>query len=173
MDLPPFNPTDLFVEGISVKRLKKHLVYVNNFNFLEPLMEMVPPASNEKGKGDSARPPSDKQTVKVKPGNSVPCTLPKTLKKPPEKSPKAKVTHKKPPKPIDFPRLIDTPETKPVLEKKKTTVIKGTHVQKVEPVITTFPKSNALDWALLQPSKGSGNVTSTNIQYIRSLASVH
>ncbi|XP_066489745.1 protein monoglycylase TTLL8 [Tiliqua scincoides] len=156
MDLPPFNPTDLFVEGVGVKRLKKHLFYVSNFNFLEPLVDVAQPANNEKSKGDSVRPVSDKQTVKVKQGNSVPCTLPKTLKKPLEKNAKVKPTHKKPTKTIDFPRLIDIPETKVVPDKKKTPAIKGTNVQKAAQAVTTYPKSQAIDWALLQPSKGTG-----------------
>ncbi|XP_063163986.1 protein monoglycylase TTLL8 [Candoia aspera] len=155
MDLPPFNPTDLFVEGISVKRLKKHAV-ISNFNFLEPLSNVTQPATNQESKGDSIPPVNEKQNVKVKHRSSTPYTLPKTLKKMPEKSTKAKTTHKKHIKIIDFPRITDVPEVAVMSDKKKTKAIKEPSQQTSSQAATSFPNSNSLDWALLQPSKDTG-----------------
>lgn len=162
LDLPPFNPTDLFVEGIGVKRLKKNAVSPCNFKPL--VMEPLQPANDEKSKGDFTKIVSDKQVVKGKQGNntscstscSTSCTLPKTLKKPPERNTKPKLTQRKSTKIIDFPRLIEAPE-KVASDKKKTLAIKDKNVQKVGQAVSTFTKSPAIDWTLLQPSKGTGN----------------
>ncbi|XP_061438743.1 protein monoglycylase TTLL8 [Rhineura floridana] len=156
LDMPPFNPTDLFVEGINVKRLKKHIVAISNFNFLEPLLGVTQSATNQEIKGDSVAPVNDKQNVKVKHGNNVPCTLPKTLKKLQEKSLKVKSTHKKPVHTIDFPCIVYSPEATSVSDKKKTKAIKEPSHQIGNQAVTTSQKPHALDWALLQPSKDTG-----------------
>ncbi|XP_020668511.3 protein monoglycylase TTLL8 [Pogona vitticeps] len=156
LDLPPFNPADLFVEGISVKRLKKQIVPLTKFNFLEPLVNVVQPVTSAENKGDALTPVMDKQSTQIRHGNRIPCTLPKTLKKLEEKSLKVKSAHKKPMKSIDFPRIVDGSEATPIADKKKMKAIKEPNHQTGTPAGTAFPKSNALDWALLQPSKDAG-----------------
>ncbi|KAJ7329635.1 hypothetical protein JRQ81_015809 [Phrynocephalus forsythii] len=153
LDLPPFNPADLLMEGINVMRLKKQLVPLSNFNFLEPLGNVVQPATSEENKGDALAPVNNKQSLKVRHGNNLPCTLPKTLKKLQEKGLKLKSAHKKPIKSFDFPRIIDGHGVTAIAERKKMKPVKEPSHQTGAPAGATFPKSNGLDWALLQPSK--------------------
>uniref|UniRef100_A0A8D0BVW4 Tubulin tyrosine ligase like 8 n=1 Tax=Salvator merianae TaxID=96440 RepID=A0A8D0BVW4_SALMN len=127
LDLPPFNPTDLYVEGVNVKRLRKHMVTISNFNFLEPLLSVTQPAINQDNKGDSVAPINDKQNVKLKPGNNAPCNLPKSLKKPQEKNLVVKTTPKRPVKAIDFPRIVHGPEAISMSDKKTKVVKEPSH----------------------------------------------
>ncbi|XP_062990958.1 protein monoglycylase TTLL8 [Elgaria multicarinata webbii] len=156
LDLPPFNPTDLFVEGISVRRLKKHLVSLTNFSLFEPLLSLTQPATRQESKGDSVTPANAKQNAKGKHGNSVPCTLPKTVKKLQEKSVKVKSAHKKPLRTIDFPRIVEGPEAISTSDKKKTKAVKEPSHQTGSQAVATFQRSHTLDWAILQPSKDTG-----------------
>ncbi|XP_053109371.1 protein monoglycylase TTLL8 isoform X4 [Hemicordylus capensis] len=156
LDLPPFNPADLFVEGIGVKRLKKHMATFSNFNFFEPLMGATQPATNQENKRDSVVSVNEKHHVKVKTGNSTLFTLPKTLRKTQEKGSKVKTTHRKSVKTIDFPRLVEAPESTSMCDKKKTKSMKETNNQNGGQAVNSSPKPRALDWALLQPSKDTG-----------------
>ncbi|XP_042325554.1 protein monoglycylase TTLL8 [Sceloporus undulatus] len=157
MDLPPFNPTDLIVEGVNFRRLKKHLVPISNFNFLEPLLNVPQSAVSQEIKGDLVASINDKQNVQVKNGSNVPCTLPRTLKKLQDKSLKVKTNHRKHVKTIDFPRIVDGHEATNMSDKKKTKVAKVPSSHQIgNQIVTTFPKPHGLDWALLQPSKDTG-----------------
>ncbi|XP_039193185.1 protein monoglycylase TTLL8 [Crotalus tigris] len=155
LDMPPFNSTDLIVEGIGVKKLKKHVV-ISNFNFIEPLLNIVQSSTNQESKGDSIPPINEKQIIKVKHGNSTLCTLPKTLEKKSEKSTKVKSTNKKHIKIIDFPHITILQEAAIMPDKKKSKAIKEPRQQTGNQAATSFPNSNSLDWALLQPSKNTG-----------------
>ncbi|XP_026524777.1 protein monoglycylase TTLL8 [Notechis scutatus] len=157
LDMPPFNSTDLIVEGIGFKKLKKHVV-ITNFNFAEPLLNVLQPATNHETKGDSIPPINEKQNIKVKHGNCTPCTLPKTLEKKSEKNPKVKSILKKPTKIIDFPHITILQEAAIGPDTKKTKAIKEPKQQTGNQAVTSFPNSNSLDWALLQPSKDTGNM---------------
>ncbi|XP_070803359.1 protein monoglycylase TTLL8 [Pituophis catenifer annectens] len=155
LDMPPFNSTDLIVEGIGLKKLKKHVV-ISNFNFADPLLNILQPATNHESKGDSIPPINEKQNIKVTLGNNTPCTFPKTLEKKSEKSTKVKSTPKKPIKIIDFPRITILQEAAVIPDSKKTKAIKEPKQQTGNQAATSFPNSNSLDWALLQPSKDTG-----------------
>ncbi|XP_054843765.1 protein monoglycylase TTLL8 [Eublepharis macularius] len=156
LDIPPFNPTDLLVEGINVRRLKKHMAAINNFTFLEPLVGVPQSAIHQENKRESMTPVNDRQNVRVKHRNSISCTLPKTLKKPQEKDVKVKAISKKLPKPIDFPRIIDCRETSAFFDKKKSKGIKEPSHQPGSQGATCSQKAHSLDWALLQPSTETG-----------------
>ncbi|KAF7246639.1 Protein monoglycylase TTLL8 [Varanus komodoensis] len=158
LDQPPFNPTDLFVEGINIRRLKKHAVSLTNLNFFEPLLCVTQPATNQENKGDSLVPVNCKQNPKVKHGNSAPCTLPKTFKKPQEKSLKGKTIRKKPARTIDFPRIVEGPDATSMSDNKKTKAMKESSHQTGSQVVPNFQKPHELDWAILQPSKDSGKI---------------
>ncbi|CAI5785307.1 protein monoglycylase TTLL8 [Podarcis lilfordi] len=156
LDLPPFNPTDLFVEGINVKRLKKHIVNITNFNFLEPLLGVTQPVMDIENDEDRGTPANNKQIVKGKHGNSAPCPLPKTLKKLQDKSLKVKSTYKKPAQTIDFPRIVNGRGATAVSDKKKSKPINEPSLQTGSQATTPSQKSRSLDWTLLQPSIDAG-----------------
>ncbi|XP_060635534.2 protein monoglycylase TTLL8 [Anolis sagrei] len=151
----PFSPADLIVEGVNVKQLKKHMVPISNFNFLEPLLKATKPTTNQENTGNVVASLIDKQ--KLKSGNNISYTLPKALKKLQEKTLKVRSIHKKSIKTIDFPRIVDGPEAIAFSEKKKTKTIKVSSSHQLgSDVVAAFPRSHALDWALLQPSKDTG-----------------
>uniref|UniRef100_A0ACB8FQ53 Uncharacterized protein n=1 Tax=Sphaerodactylus townsendi TaxID=933632 RepID=A0ACB8FQ53_9SAUR len=161
LEIPPFNPTDLLVEGISVRRLKKHMSAFN-FNFLEPLMAMPQSTTNQENKRESMTPVNDKQNPRVKNRNSVSCSLPKTLKKSQDKDVKVKTVPKRLAKPIDFPRIVDGPEASSFTDKKKNTGMKESSHQHGNQGATCSQKMPSLDWALLQPSTETGKCIYTD-----------
>ncbi|KAL8221135.1 UNVERIFIED_CONTAM: hypothetical protein K2H54_060010 [Gekko kuhli] len=165
LDIPPFNPSDLLVEGISVRRLKKHMSTLNNFNFLEPLMGVLQSTANQENKRESMTPVNDKQNVRVKHRNTISCTLPKTVKKPQEKDVKVKTILKKLAKPIDFPRIVDGHEASSFIDKKKSKGIKESNYQNGKQGATSSQnKLHSLDWALLQPSTETGKFAFTTVR---------
>lgn len=152
LDITPFNPTDLFVEGVSIKRLRKHVGATSHCGFLEPLITLPLPATSQDHEGDFM-PVKDKQYAKMKNRNSISCTLPKTLKKLQEKNSKGKSNFKKSAKTIDFPRIVEGPEATCVSDKRKAKAMKESGHQNGRQASTNSPASHhALDWALLQPS---------------------
>lgn len=163
LDIPPFNPTDLLVEGINVRRLKRHMSTVSNFNFLEPLMILPPSTTNQENTRESITPINDKQNVRAKHKNNVSCTLPKTFKKLQEKDVKVKTIPKKLAKPIDFPRIVEGHEASPFVDKKKGKGIKEpSHQPGSQGVASSQNKMPSLDWTLLQPSTETGKFTYTD-----------
>ncbi|XP_077194399.1 protein monoglycylase TTLL8 isoform X2 [Paroedura picta] len=153
LDIPPFNPTDLLVEGISVRRLKKHPSTFSNFNFLEPLMGVPQSTPSQENKRESMSPVNDKQNVRFKHRNSMSYTLPKAFKKPQEKDVKVKPVLKKVAKPIDFPRIVDGHEASSFTDRKKNKGIKElNHQHGSQGATSSQNKMHSLDWALLQPS---------------------
>lgn len=163
LDIPPFNPTDLLVEGISIRRLKKQMSTMNNSNFLEPLMGVLQSTTNQEDKKESMIPVKEKQNLRAKYRNNISCTLPKTFKKQQEKDVKVKSILKKLPKPIDFPRIINSQEASSFIDKKKNKGIKEpSHQYGSQGATSSQNKMHSLDWALLQPSTETGKFTYTD-----------
>ncbi|KAG6936012.1 tubulin tyrosine ligase like 8 [Chelydra serpentina] len=165
LDLPPFNVTDLFVEGVGIKTSRQKAAPITNFNFLDTLARIPQTTQcaspNHEKQGQSIGTVNNKQNIKMKIEKAIFCTLPKPLKKPPGKSCKVRDAHVKSTGHIDFPSLVLQP-TQSITEMKRVQYIhkaKGitdSSFHRVNQTAPTFQNMNPLDWSLLQPSKISG-----------------
>ncbi|XP_039368566.1 protein monoglycylase TTLL8 isoform X7 [Mauremys reevesii] len=165
LDLPPFNVTDLFVEGVGIKRSRQKAAPITNFNFLDTLARIPQTTEcaspNHEKQGESIRTVNNKQNIKMKIEKAIFCTLPKPLKRPPGKSCKVRDAHVKPTGHIALPNLVLQPtqsitETKHVQYMNNAKGITDSSFHRVNQTASTFQNMNPLDWPLLQPSKISG-----------------
>ncbi|XP_023965073.2 protein monoglycylase TTLL8 isoform X2 [Chrysemys picta bellii] len=165
LDLPPFSVTDLFVEGVGIKRSRQKAAPITNLNFLDTLARIPQTTEcaspNHEKQGESIGTVNNKQNIKIKIEKATFCTLPKPLKRPPGKSCKVRDAHVKSTGHIDFPSLVLQPtqsitETKHVQYINKAKGITDSSFHRVNQTASTFQNMNPLDWPLLQPSKISG-----------------
>uniref|UniRef100_A0A8D0G978 Tubulin tyrosine ligase like 8 n=1 Tax=Sphenodon punctatus TaxID=8508 RepID=A0A8D0G978_SPHPU len=179
LDLPPFNTTDLFVEGVGMKRPKLQSASITNLNFLKPLsplQQQISPcsATSQEKQGETMATVNHKQNVNAKNENIISCIFPKPLKKTPGKNCKVRETniYTKSIRHVDFTSLVfhpiqNIPEVKHVSHIKKT---KGITTSSYEGYLDlTSQRTHPLDWALLQSSKISGK----NRYYILFHAKLH
>ncbi|XP_074871681.1 protein monoglycylase TTLL8 isoform X2 [Carettochelys insculpta] len=161
LDLPPFNVTDLFVEGVGIKRSKQKAASIANFSYLETLSTMdqrTQCASPKYEKqGESIGTVNDKQNVNMKIEKAIFCTLPKPLKRTPGKSCKVKDAHMKSIGHLDFPSLVlqsthGITEMKHVQFINETKGITDSSFRGVSQTVPTFQNGTPL----IQSSKRSG-----------------
>uniref|UniRef100_A0A8C4YR21 Tubulin tyrosine ligase like 8 n=1 Tax=Gopherus evgoodei TaxID=1825980 RepID=A0A8C4YR21_9SAUR len=77
LDLPPFNVTDLFVEGVGIKRSRQKASPITNFNFIDTLARIPQTTEcaspNHEKQGESTGTVNNKQNIKMKIEKAIFC----------------------------------------------------------------------------------------------------
>ncbi|XP_025875502.2 protein monoglycylase TTLL8 isoform X2 [Vulpes vulpes] len=164
VELPPFHGSDLCVEGVSVKRTKKHMPPISNVTFsssllnIQPLKVRCPSAMPRPALG----PPQMalQQDLKVKDAKVLACTLPVPIKRAAERSCKVQSANAESGGRTELPTChfqhIDSKTPKTGLTKAESHRHSEANSLSVHPLLSVLPRVKTVEGALFQPPKPPG-----------------
>ncbi|XP_049740951.1 protein monoglycylase TTLL8 [Elephas maximus indicus] len=165
VELPPFNGSDLCVEGVGFKKAKKQTSPISNFNFAvplsgtQPLKGRCPSAVPDQARGlPRATPPQD---LRLKDCKVLPCTLPAPLRRPSERSCAARACGPEPGDRVVLPAFhfqrVDGRAPRASVAKAASVRPPEPNALKAHPLAATPRGWKAVEGSLFQPPRAPGN----------------
>lgn len=163
--LPPSHGPNLCVEGLSVRKARKHMPPISSFKFPSSVLDIQPPKVRcplaSPGPTPEPSQTSAQQDVKLKDAKVLSCSLPKPLKRPAVRSCKVKSIHAESGGRVEHPACdfqhVDNKAAKTGLTKARCDRHADTSGFKEHSLLSMLPSIGTMEGTLCQPARPSGN----------------
>ncbi|XP_074182726.1 protein monoglycylase TTLL8 isoform X2 [Rhinolophus sinicus] len=162
--LPPSHGPNLCVEGLSVRKARKHMPPISSFKFPSSVLDIQPPKVRcplaSPGPTPEPSQTSAQQDVKLKDAKVLSCSLPKPLKRPAVRSCKVKSIHAESGGRVEHPACdfqhVDNKAAKTGLTKARCDRHADTSGFKEHSLLSMLPSIGTMEGTLCQPARPSG-----------------
>uniref|UniRef100_A0A671EIU2 Tubulin tyrosine ligase like 8 n=1 Tax=Rhinolophus ferrumequinum TaxID=59479 RepID=A0A671EIU2_RHIFE len=161
--LPPFQGPNLCVEGLSVRKARKHMPPISSFKFPSSVLDVQPPKVSPLAlPGPTPEPPQTaaQQHVTLKDAKVLSCSLPKPLKRPAVRGCKVKSIHTESGGRVELPACdfqhVDNKAAKTGLTKARCDRHSDTSGLKEHSLLSMLPSIGTKEVTLCQPARPSG-----------------
>ncbi|KAM8979003.1 protein monoglycylase TTLL8 isoform 5-T10 [Sarcophilus harrisii] len=164
VELPPFNGSNLFVEGFSIQKGRRHMTPIANISLGSPLPagHMLRSRCFSTQHTSSEQTPSPKQDAKSREDKGHPCILPMPMKRGSGRAYKINSVYTKALGNMEFPsfaiRHLENISHKSVFPRAKTTKLEEPNMLSTASIASVLQSIRSLENPVFQPPKGSGNL---------------